>query len=85
LVDRHVGQLGWQRKVDLLLKKLDQKSKQKPGETEAGRRNRSGVEGSMDGGWQGGYRWAVLWVAKRGEKHKEKGTKIRKGKERGGG
>jgi hypothetical protein len=31
---------------------------------------------SLDGGWQGGYRWTILWVAERGEKHKEKNTKL---------
>jgi hypothetical protein len=53
-MDGRVGWRGWRRKVDIVLKKLELKSKQKPGETEAGRCNKFGVEESMDGRWQGG-------------------------------
>jgi hypothetical protein len=42
------------------------------GVVEAGWHSKFGVEKSMNSGWWEGYKWMVLWVAKRDKKKKKK-------------
>jgi hypothetical protein len=79
-MDGRIGWRGWRRKVDIVLKKLELKSKQKPRETEVGLSNRFGVEESMDGRWQGGQATSGQYCGwRKGEKKtRKKRTKTRK-------